>query len=124
MISRTDLHRFLESHRAAAARLREEMLRKLPALSIEQARVEYDSLCRVWETSRLADAVGALDRAAIEERIALRRRLAGRRCTSWPPSASGLRCGGVRGHESRVRLHPQRLPHRGNYIQIQRPIRI
>jgi hypothetical protein len=79
MVSRADLRRFLEGHRAADARLREEMLRELPALSIEQARAEYDSLCRVWETSRRADAAGALDRGAIEERIALRRRLAGRR---------------------------------------------
>ncbi len=79
MVSRADLRRFLEGHRAADARLREETLRKLPALSTEEARAEYDSLCRVWETSRLEEGADALDRGAIEERIALRRRLAGRR---------------------------------------------
>ena len=78
-VSRADLRRFLDGHRAADARLREETLRKLPALSIDEARAEYDSLCRVWETSRLVGDAGRLDPASIEQRIALRRRLAGRR---------------------------------------------
>jgi len=78
-VSRADLRRFLDGHRAADARLREETLRKLPALSTDEARAEYDSLCRVWETSRLAADAGRLDHGAIDERIALRRRLARRR---------------------------------------------
>lgn len=78
-VSPADLRRFLDGHRAADARLREDMLRKLPAMSMEEARAEYDSLCRVWETSRLTADAGRLDPRAIEERIALRRRLAGRR---------------------------------------------
>jgi hypothetical protein len=78
-VSRADLRRFLDGHRAADALLREEMLRKLPAMSTDESRAEYDSLCRVWETSRLAADASRLDPGAIEERVALRRRLAGRR---------------------------------------------
>jgi len=79
MVSRADLRRFLDGHRTAAARLREEALRRLAPLTVDEARAEYDSLCRVWEASRaLADQV-ALDRRAIEDRVALRRRLVGRR---------------------------------------------
>ena len=79
MVSRDDLKRFLEGHRVAAARLRAEALRRLPALSVDDARAEYDSLCRVWETSRALGDVAALDRRAIQARVALRCRLGGRR---------------------------------------------
>lgn len=78
-VSRDDLKRFLDGHRAADARLREEALRRLRSLSVDDARMEYDSLCRVWETSRLLGDRTALDRRTIQERVALRRRLAGRR---------------------------------------------
>lgn len=78
-VSREDVQRYLDGHRAAEARLREEALRRLRSLTVDEARAEYDSLCRVWEASRaLADQV-ALDRRAIEDRVALRRRLVGRR---------------------------------------------
>lgn len=78
-VSRDDLKRFLDGHRAANARLREEALRRLPLLSVDEARAEYDSLCRVWETSRALGDGTALDRRAIRERVALRRRLSGQR---------------------------------------------
>ncbi|MFQ5830768.1 MAG: hypothetical protein ACE5JD_16675 [Candidatus Methylomirabilia bacterium] len=78
-VSRDDLKRFLDGHRAADARLREEAMRRLPSLSVDDARAEYDSLCLVWETSRTVDDGTALDRQAIQERVALRRRLSGRR---------------------------------------------
>lgn len=55
------------------------MLRRLPALSVDAARAEYDSLCRVWETSRRPAEEAAIDRRAIEDRVAFRRRIAGRR---------------------------------------------
>lgn len=74
-VSRDDLQRFLEGHRAANARLRDDALRRLRSLSVEEARAEYDSLCRVWETSRRLGDQAALDRRAIEERVVLRRRL-------------------------------------------------
>lgn len=74
-VSRDDLKRFLDGHRAADARLREEALRQLPLLSVDDARAEYDSLCHVWETSRALGDWTALDRRAIQERVALRRRL-------------------------------------------------
>lgn len=74
-VSRDDLQRFLEGHRAANARLRDDALRRVRSLSVEEARAEYDSLCRVWETSRGLGDQAALDRRAIEERVALRRRL-------------------------------------------------
>lgn len=79
MVSRRDLKRFLDGHRAADARLRDETLRRLPSLTVDEARVEYDSLCRVWEASRSPGGERALDRRAIEDRVALRRRLAGLR---------------------------------------------
>jgi len=78
-ISGADLKRYLDGHRRAERVLRAETLRLLASLTVEQARDEYDSLCRVWEMSRsIEDPVG-LDRRAIEERVALRRRLSGRR---------------------------------------------
>ena len=79
MVSREELKRFLEGHRAADARLREEALRRLAALSVDEARSEYDSLCRVWEAFRGLGDEAVLDRRAIHERVALRRRLGGQR---------------------------------------------
>ncbi|MBI1962541.1 MAG: hypothetical protein HYV94_08555 [Candidatus Rokubacteria bacterium] len=79
MVSRTDLRRFLDGHRVAEARLRDAALRRLPALSVEAARLEYDGLWQVWERSRRLGDVEALDRLAIRDRVTLRRRLAGRR---------------------------------------------
>ena len=78
-VSRSDLKRFLDGHRVADARLREETLHRLPSLSVEEARAEYDSLCRVWETFRERGDQTALDQQAIRDRVALRRRFAGRR---------------------------------------------
>ena len=78
-ISGAGLKRYLDGHRKAERVLRAETLRRLASLTVEQARDEYDSLCRVWEMSRpLGDSAG-LDRRAIEERVALRRRFSGRR---------------------------------------------
>lgn len=78
-VSRDELKRFLDGHRAADARLRKEALRRLPLLSLEEGRAEYDSLCRVWEASRGSGDEAAIDRRAIQDRVALRRRLSGRR---------------------------------------------
>ncbi len=77
-VSRADLRRYLDGHRAADARLREETLRRLPLLTLEEARSEYDSLCRVWEASRGSGDETASDRRAIQDRVALRRRFSGR----------------------------------------------
>lgn len=74
-VRREDLRRFLEGHRIAAARHRAETLRRLAFLTIDQAREEYDSLCRVWEASGARAGGATVDRRAIAERIALRRRL-------------------------------------------------
>jgi hypothetical protein len=79
MVSREELKRFLHGHRAADRRLREEALRRLASLGVDEARAEYDSLCHVWETSRTLGDRAALDRRAIRDRVALRRRLGGRR---------------------------------------------
>lgn len=75
MVSRDDLKRFLEGHRVADARLRGDTLRQLESLTVDEARADYDSLCRVWEASRALDDGSALDRRAIQDRVALRRRL-------------------------------------------------
>ena len=79
MVRHEDLKRFLDGHRAAGARLRAEALRRLASLTVEESRAEYDSLCRVWETSRKLGDQAALDRRAIEARLAVRRRFAGER---------------------------------------------
>ena len=78
-VTREDLRRFLEGHRTAGARLRAETLRRLPLLTVDEARNEYDSLCHVWEASGSRADGGALDRRAIADRIVLRRRLDRRR---------------------------------------------
>lgn len=78
-VSGADLKRYLDGHRRAERVLRAETLRRLASLTVEQSRAEYDSLCRVWEVSRArADSAG-LDRRVIQERVALRYRLNGRR---------------------------------------------
>ncbi len=74
-VSPNDLRRYLEGHRAADARLREETLRRLSLLTVDRARQEYDSLCQVWAISRNFGGQAALDRRAIDDRVALRRRL-------------------------------------------------
>ena len=78
-VSGADLKRYLDGHRKAERVLRAETLRQLASLTVEQARDEYDSLCRVWEMSRALENPAELDRRAIEERVALRRRLSSRR---------------------------------------------
>jgi len=78
-VSGADLKRYLDGHRKAERVLRAETLRQLASLTVEQARDEYDSLCRVWEMSRTVADSAALDRRAIQERVALRHRLSGRR---------------------------------------------
>lgn len=79
MVSRDDLERFLEGHRRAEARLRKETLRRVARLTVDEARAEYDGLVRVWETSRALGDRAAMDRRAIQERVALRGRFSGRR---------------------------------------------
>jgi len=78
-VSGAELKRYLDGHRKAERVLRAETLRQLASLTVEQARDEYDSLCRVWEMSRALENPAGLDRRAIEERVALRRRLSSRR---------------------------------------------
>lgn len=79
MVSHDDLKLFLDGHRAAGARLRRETLQRVARLTVEEARAEYDSLVRVWERSRALGDTAGLDSRAIQDRVALRRRLAGRR---------------------------------------------
>ena len=47
MITRHDLERYLRGHRTADAVLREQTLQRLPSLTPEEARAEYESLCAV-----------------------------------------------------------------------------
>jgi hypothetical protein len=70
-----DLRRFLVGHRAAARRLRAETLRALRDLTVEQAREEYDRLCAVWREPESPGERRALDRLALRDRVALRRKL-------------------------------------------------
>ncbi|HET7875891.1 MAG TPA: hypothetical protein VFN71_10230 [Methylomirabilota bacterium] len=77
-VSGEDLRRFLEGHRVADRLLREEELRRVRSLTVEAAREEYDMLWRLWAASPKDGDQAALDRRGIEERVALRRKLAGR----------------------------------------------
>ena len=79
MVSRDALERFLRVHRTAYAVLREQTLQRLASLTPDDARAEYESLCAVWEMSRGSGDQAALDRRAVADRVALRRRLAGTR---------------------------------------------
>jgi hypothetical protein len=69
------------SPRAAApghAILRELQLGELRTLSVDEARLQYDQLVRAGQTQS-HDRGPELEHRAIEERVALRRRLTGRR---------------------------------------------
>ena len=74
-VTREDLRRFLDGHATASARLRAETLRRLAFLTVDEAKAEYDSLCRVWEESRPPGNVAELDRLAIRDRVEVRRLL-------------------------------------------------
>jgi hypothetical protein len=76
-VSSEALRQFLDGHRAAGRLLRRQTLRQLALLTEDESRAEYDALCRVWEASGSIEASPALDRRALEDRVALRRRLAG-----------------------------------------------
>lgn len=78
-VSAEDLRRFLQGHRVAGARLRQERLRRVAALTVDAARAEYESLCRTWERFRALGDDDVLDQRAVQERVRLRRRLSGRR---------------------------------------------
>ena len=73
-----DVRDHLQRLRRGHAILRDLRLRQLQTLSVDEARVQYDALVRTWQSQR-ADLGKALERRAIEQRVALRRRLAGRR---------------------------------------------
>jgi hypothetical protein len=71
--ARDHLRRLRRGH----AILRDLRLRELRDLSVTQSRAQYDALVRTWQ-SQSGNRGVALERRAIEERVALRRRLAGR----------------------------------------------
>ena len=73
--SKADLKRFLEGQRVVNALVREETWRRLAMLRIEEARQEYDGLCRLWESSPARQDVGDLDRMQIDELVKLRQRM-------------------------------------------------
>ena len=76
--ARVDVRDHLERLRRGHAILRDLRLRELHALSLDEARAQYDQLVRTWQ-AQPRDLGPALERRAIEQRVALRRRLAGRR---------------------------------------------
>jgi hypothetical protein len=73
-----DVRDHLERLRRGHAILRELRLRELRTLSVDEARLQYDQLVRAGQV-QVHDRGPELERRAIEERVALRRRLAGRR---------------------------------------------
>jgi len=76
--SRRDVQDHLQRLRRGHAILRDLRLRELRTLSVADARAQYDRLVETWQ-ARPRDLGAALERRAIEQRVALRRRLAGRR---------------------------------------------
>ena len=74
-VSKEDLKRFVEGHRVANALVLEATWRRLATLSVEEAREEYDGLCRLWESSPARHDLGDLDRIRVEELVKLRQRL-------------------------------------------------
>lgn len=73
-----DLRDHLDRLRRGHTILRALRLRELCTLTADESRAQYDALVRLWEAQRAALGA-ALDRRAIGDRVALRRRLAGRR---------------------------------------------
>jgi hypothetical protein len=73
-----DVRDHLQRRRRGHAILRELRLRELRTLSVADARAQYDDLVQTWQ-AQPRDLGAALERRAIEQRVALRRRLAGRR---------------------------------------------
>lgn len=74
-VSQKDLKRFVEGQRAFNAFVREETWRRLATLTVEEAREEYDHLCRLWESNPGRHDLGDLDRVEIDELVKLRQRL-------------------------------------------------
>ena len=74
-VSKEDLKRFVEGQRVANAMVREETWRRLATLTVEEARDEYDELCRLWESSPAHHDLGDLDRMRMGELVKVRQRL-------------------------------------------------
>jgi hypothetical protein len=77
-LPRHDVRDHLQRLRRGHAILRDLRLRELRELSIADARAQYDRLVRTWQMQG-RDRGAALEHRAIDARVALRRRLAGRR---------------------------------------------
>ena len=78
MDSSRDVRDHLQRLRRGHAVLRDLRLRGLRTLSVAEARAQYDDLVRTWQ-AQSRDLGETLERRAIEQRVTLRRRLAGRR---------------------------------------------
>lgn len=74
-VSKEDLKRFVEGQRVLNALVREETWLRLATLTVEEAREEYDGLCRLWESNPVRHELGDLDRLRIDELVKLRQRL-------------------------------------------------
>ena len=75
---RHDVRDHLQRLRRGHAILRELRLRELRTLSVADARAQYDDLVQTSQSAP-RDLGAALERRAIEQRVALRHRLAGGR---------------------------------------------
>ena len=74
-VSKEDLRRFVAGQRVANALVREETWRRLAMLTVEEARKEYDELCRLWESNPARHDLGDLDRLRVDELVKCRQRL-------------------------------------------------
>lgn len=71
-VSKDELKRFVEGQRVVNALVREETWRRLATVTVEEAREEYDGLCRLWESNPTRHDLGDLDRIRIDELMRLR----------------------------------------------------
>lgn len=74
-VTKENLKKFVEGQRAFNALVREETWRRLKTLTVEEAREEYEALCRLWASNPARDDLGDLERMRIDELVKLRQRL-------------------------------------------------
>jgi hypothetical protein len=72
---REALRQFVEGYTAAAEFLAGERARRLKALSVEEARAEYDALCATWAANPYREGMELLEQRRVKHLVELRRRL-------------------------------------------------
>jgi hypothetical protein len=74
-IQKADLLGFLDGHHKANEVIRDEKRERLSRLTAEESRLEYDSLCAIWEANSKEEDTEVVDRQRLSFLIERRRRL-------------------------------------------------